>query len=146
MQNSSLRGFIVLAAWLMAVNGCAHKNDSACDPMGQLPSYITHFMLREKSEMMRRLSEEQKRQFSMLSQENKQKLQILHEALRENHRQIYGLIASGAYTEEKAARLAEQQGDITAEVAKLNAAEMAGFYAMLTTGQQKEFFEVMRLY
>lgn len=140
MYNKTLRCLILLATSLLAMNVYAGKDGSACDEKESHPKHMKHRMPHE-NKMVRQLdmSEEQQQQFSALRQENKSKLHVQYEALRDNRRQMHELIASGAYSEEKAAQLAEQQGSITAEMARLRAAEMAKLYSLLTPDQQKKF-------
>lgn len=139
MRNKILVS-LTLSASLLAANSYAGKDDPAtCDDRHKHSHHAQHFMPMHKMMQQLNLSEEQRQQFKTIRQESKAQYRAQHEALRENHRQLHELIASGGYTEDKASELADRHGEITAEMARLRAAETARLYALLTPEQQKKF-------
>jgi Spy/CpxP family protein refolding chaperone len=140
MRNKGLGYLTVLVISLLTANSHAgSKKDGEACPHGIHKEWHGggHFMHKMTEQLD--LSEDQQQQLKALHEEDKTRMQSQHEALRENHEKIHGLITSGDYTEDKASQLAEQQGTITAEMAKLRAAHMAKLYALLTPEQQKKF-------
>lgn len=139
MRNKTL-AYLALSASLLAANSYAAKDDpEACDGTHKHSHHAKHFSPMHKMMKQLDLSEDQRQQFKTIRQGNKAQYRAHHEALRENHRQLHELIASGGYTEDKASRLAEKHGEIKAEMARLRAAETARLYALLTPEQQKKF-------
>lgn len=139
MRNKTLAFLTLLISCLMTANSYAGKDGEFCE--GKARHHHAKHSMPMHNKMIKRLdlSEEQQQQFKALHEQNRPKMQEQHAALRENHRQLHELIASGGYTEEKAARLTERHGQIAAELARLRTAEMAQLYALLTPEQQKEF-------
>lgn len=116
----------------------ASKDDSRCESKNGA-HHVTHFNPMRKMSERLGLSENQQQQFKTLQEKNRASYQTQRNALRENNRQMHELVASGAYTEEKASQLADKHGEIAAELARLRVTEMAGLYALLTPEQQKKF-------
>ncbi len=140
MYKKILSPLTLLAACLLTTGAYAGKDGGpACEGKDRHAHHEKHFMPMHKMTKNLDLSEEQQKQLKALHEENGPKMQAQHEAMQEKHKQMHELIASGGYTEDKAAQLAEQQGAIAAEMARLRAAEMAKFYALLTPGQQQKF-------
>src|SRR5688500_18530897 len=140
MRDKALDYLTVLVISLLTANAYAgSKQDGEACPHGIHKEWHGggHFMHKMAKQLD--LSEDQQQQLKALHEENKPQLRAQHEALRENHEKMHELIASGGYSEDKASQLAEQQGTITAEVARLRAAHMAKLYALLTPEQQKKF-------
>jgi protein CpxP len=140
MRNKALGYLAILVISLLTANSYAgSKKDGEACPHGTHKEWHGggHFMHKMTKQL--ELSEDQQQQLTVLHEENKPQMQAQHEALRENHKKMHELIASGGYTEEKASQLAEQEGAITAEMARLRAAHMAKLYALLTPEQQKKF-------
>jgi protein CpxP len=140
MRNKALGYLTVLVISLLTATAYAgSKNDGAACPHGIHKEWhgSGHFM--HKMTRQLDLNQDQQQQLEALHKESKPQLETQHEALRENHEKMHELITSGSYTEDKASQLAEQEGAITAEMAKLRAAHMAKLYALLTPEQQKKF-------
>lgn len=141
MRNKALGYLTVLLISLLTANSFAgSKKDGEACPHGFHKEWHGgghHFM--QKMTKKLDLSEDQQQQLKALHEEDKPRMQTQHEALRENHEKMHELITSGNYTEDKASELAEQQGTITGEMAKLRAAHLAKLYALLTPEQQKKF-------
>lgn len=139
MRNKIPAYLTLLACALLAMNSYAGKDGQDRDDKERHGHHMKHFMPMHKMMKHLDLSEEQQQQFKSLHEKNKASYQEQHEALRKNHKQMHELIASGGYTEDKASQLAEQHGEIAAELARLRVAEMAKLYALLTPEQQKKF-------
>lgn len=136
----TLRHLSLLTACMLAANAHAGKDDATCDHKERHAYHAKHFMpMHNKMIKGLDLNEEQQKQFQALRDESKTQHRMQYQALRENHQQLHELIASGGYTEDKAALLAKQHGDIAAELTRLRAAEMAQLYTLLTPAQQKKF-------
>src|ERR1051326_8633967 len=115
---------------LLAVNSYA-VNDNIPHEGKEGPHHVMHFDPMHKMTERLGLSQDQQQKFNALQEKDKAAYQTQYEALRENNAQMHQLITSGAYTDEKAAQLADKQGKIVTELAKLRASEMAGLYALL---------------
>jgi periplasmic protein CpxP/Spy len=143
MRNKALNYLIVLVISLLTANSYAgSKKDGEACPHGFHKEWHGggHFMHKMTKQLD--LSEDQQQQLKALHEQDKPRMEAQHEALRKNHEKMHELITSGGYTEDKASQLAEQQGTITAELARLRAAHMAKLYALLTPEQQKEFSDM----
>lgn len=143
MRNKTLSYLSVLVISLLTANAYAgSKKDGEICPHGIHKEWhgSGHFMHKMTKQLD--LSEDQQQQLKALHEEDKTRMQAHHEALRENHEKMHELITSGGYTEDKASQLAEQQGTITTELARLRAGHMAKLYALLTPEQQKKFSDM----
>jgi Spy/CpxP family protein refolding chaperone len=129
---------ILLACALPAMNSYAATDGDHCDGK-EGPHHAMHFNPMHRMTERLGLSEDQQQKFKALQEKNKAAYQTQHEALRENNKQMHELITSGAYTDEKAAQLADKEGEIVTALAKLRATEMAGLYALLTPEQRNKF-------
>ncbi len=139
MRNKTLAFLTILVMSLLTANSFAGSKDDETCPHGVQKRWHEGGHLMHKMTKQLDLSEDQQQQLEVLHEQDKPRMQAQHEALRDNHEKMHELISSGGYTQDKASQLAEQEGNITAEMARLRAAHMAKLYALLTPEQQKKF-------
>lgn len=88
------------------------------------------------------LSDEQREQVKAIFQETRPQFKEQRQALREVSTQIHTLTASDAYDAGQLAVLADQKGEIVAEMTRLKADRMSKVRAILTPEQQAKFAEL----
>lgn len=84
------------------------------------------------------LSDEQKASVKLTMQDLRKQSRSISGELRDNQMQLRDVIKADTWDEEAAAKLAANEGDLTAQRTLLTSKAMAGIYAQLTDEQRAE--------